>query len=308
MIVTSTFGPLRPSVARLPSFLRGDKAGMMGMFILLGLVVIAVFASWIVPHDPAAQSIANRLAPPMWLDGGSSAHPLGTDNLGRDVLSRLAHGARVSLFVGVVVVLVAGAFGVVVGMVAAYKGGLVNVLLMRLVDVQMAFPGLLMALVILAAVGPSVTTIVIVLALNNWMIYTRVTHGIVLKAREEFYVEAAELTGAPVRRIIFRHILPNLSAPLLTLATLEFAAIVLSEAALSFLGVGVQPPNTSWGLDVSIGKDYIFSAWWLVTFPGLAIACTVLAVNLVAGWLRVRLDPVEQDKRHALRLAGKELV
>lgn len=284
--------------------MHGSKMGVFGLIILSVLTISALAAPWLAPYDPATQSISDRLLPPMWVGGGSTSHFLGTDSLGRDVFSRLIYGSRVSLLVGIVVVVIAGAFGVALGVVAAFKGGWVNTVLMRLVDLQMAFPGLLIALVILAAVGPSVATIILVLAFNNWMIYARVTHGIVLKIRQEPYVEAAQLIGAKGWRIVLRHVLPNLSAPLLTLATLEFAAIVLSEAALSFLGVGVQPPMTSWGLDVAIGKDYIFSAWWLVTFPGLAIAITVLAVNMVASWLRVRLNPAESDKLHAMAVTG----
>lgn len=277
----------------------GDKAGFVGVAFLLVLVVVAVLAPVVAPHDPAAQSLSDRLDPPGWQEGGSWTHALGTDSLGRDVLSRLIFGARVSLLVGFIVVVVAGAFGITVGLIAGYKGGKVNSILMRLVDTQLAFPGLLLALIILATVGPSMKTVIIVLALNNWMIYSRVTQGIVLSVKETPYVEAAEIVGCKSRRVVFRHILPNLTAPLLTLATLEFAAIILSEAALSFLGVGIQPPQTSWGLDVSVGKDYIFQAWWLVTFPGLAIALTVLAVNLAASWLRVTADPTERDKRFA---------
>ena len=282
----------------------GDKAGFLGVAVLVLLVVVAVLAPVVAPHDPAAQSLRARLDPPAWQDGGSWSHVLGTDSLGRDVLSRLIYGARVSLLVGAVVVLVAGVFGVTVGLVAGYKGGKVNSVLMRLVDTQLAFPGLLLALIILATVGPSMKTVIIVLALNNWMIYSRVTQGIVLSVKETPYVEAAEIVGCTSRRVVFRHILPNLTAPLLTLATLEFAAIILSEAALSFLGVGIQPPQTSWGLDVAVGKDYIFQAWWLVTFPGLAIALTVLAVNLAASWLRVTADPTERDKRFAAGSVG----
>lgn len=296
----------KKTVKAVKDYFYGSRSGLLGLAILLILVLAAIFAPLLAPYDPAAQSVSDRLLPPMWEASGSAAHILGTDSLGRDVLSRLMYGARVPLLVGLLVVVVAGAFGVLVGLIAAYKGGWINSLLMRVVDIQMAFPGLLIALVILAAVGPSITTIIVVLAINNWMIYTRVTHGIVLTARQEPYVEAAELVGASSWRIIMRHILPNLSAPLLTLATLEFAAIVLSEAALSFLGVGVQPPMTSWGLDVSIGKEYIFTAWWLVTFPGLAIAVTVLAVNMIAGWLRVRLSPEELDKQHARKITKKE--
>jgi peptide/nickel transport system permease protein len=281
-----------------------DRAGFVGAGFLLLLVLVAVFAPWIAPHDPAAQSLTDRLVPPAWSAGGSWDHPLGTDNLGRDVLSRLMIGARVSLVVGVVVVVVAGAVGTLLGVVAGYSGGRTNSVIMRVVDTTLAFPGLLLALIILATVGPSMTTVIIVLALNNWMIYARVTQGIVLSVKQTPYVEAAEIVGCRPRRVIARHILPNLSAPLLTLATLEFAAMVLSEAALSFLGVGIQPPQTSWGLDVAIGKDYMFTAWWLVTFPGLAIALTVLSINLVASWLRVTVDPTEREKRFAAANTG----
>ncbi len=276
-----------------------DKAGFLGATFLVLLVLVAIFAPLVAPHDPATQSVADRLRPPAWLEGGSSEHLLGTDNLGRDVLSRLIHGSRVSLSVGVIVVVVAGGVGTLLGVIAGYKGGRTNGIIMRVVDTQMAFPGLLLALIILATLGPSILTVILVLAFNNWMIYARVSQGIVLSLKETPYVEAAEIIGCGSRRVVARHILPNLTAPLLTLAVLELAAMILSEAALSFLGVGIQPPSTSWGLEVAIGKDYLYSAWWLVTFPGLAIAFTVLSVNLVASWLRITLDPSEREKRFA---------
>jgi peptide/nickel transport system permease protein len=276
-----------------------DKAGFVGACFLLVLVILAVFGSTLAPHDPAAQSLADRLTPPVWSDGGSWDHPLGTDNLGRDVLSRLMVGARISLLIGTAVCLLAGTFGVLMGLIAGYKGGRIDSLIMRIVDTQVAFPGLLLALIVLAVVGPSVTSVIAVLAANGWMVYARITRGTVLSVRETPYVEAAEIVGCRSRRVIFRHILPNLTSPLLTLGILEFARIVLAEAALSYLGLGIQPPNTSWGLDVAIGKDYLYNAWWLVTFPGVAIALTVLSVNLVASWLRVVADPQARDKRFA---------
>jgi ABC-type dipeptide/oligopeptide/nickel transport system permease subunit len=276
-----------------------DKAGFFGALFLVLLVLAAIFAPWVAPYDPAEQSLTDRLDPPFWQGEGSWSHPLGTDNLGRDVLSRLIYGARVSLLVGLAVVGLAGLYGVGLGLLAGYKGGRANSFIMRYADTQMAFPGLLLALIILAVIGPSVTTVIIVLSLNNWMVYARVTQSTVLSLRETPYVEAAEIVGCRSRRVVLRHVLPNLTSPLLTLATLEFAAVILSEAALSFLGVGIQPPQTSWGLDISIGKDYIFNSWWLVTFPGIAIALTVLSINLVASWLRVTLDPTEREKRFA---------
>ncbi|MEM6762972.1 MAG: ABC transporter permease [Pseudomonadota bacterium] len=279
--------------------LRSDFPGLLGVSFLVLLLFVAVFAPLIAPHDPAAQNIIMRLKPPVWVDGGTWNHILGTDHLGRDVLSRLLYGSRFSLIVGFAVVALAGSFGVLMGLIAGYCGGRVDNWITAIVDTQVAFPGLLLALLILAVIGPSLATVIIVLALNGWMVYARVTRGVVLTLRKTAFVEAAGLIGCSVWRVLGRHLLPNLSAPLLTLGTLEFARIVLAEAALSFLGLGIQPPATSWGLDVAQGKDYMFRAWWLVTFPGLAIALTVLAINLIASWLRVTTDPVERAKRFA---------
>jgi peptide/nickel transport system permease protein len=282
-----------------------DKAGLVGVLLIVALVLVALFAPLIAPHDPADQDLTARLAPPVWYEKGSWDHILGTDHLGRDVLSRSIHGSRVSLLVGAAVVLLAGGFGVVMGLLAGYLGGRTDAFIMRWVDTQVAFPGLLLALIILAVIGPSLTTVIVVLSLNGWMVYGRMTRGAVLTVRQTPYVEAAEMVGCHWPRIIFRHILPNLTSPLLTLAILEFARIVLAEAALSFLGLGIQPPATSWGLDVAVGKNYMFMAWWLVTIPGGAIAVTVLAINLVASWLRLISDPQEREKQFARHMAGK---
>lgn len=276
-----------------------DKPGFFGLLFLVLLVLGSIFAPLVAPHDPAAQDLVDRLRPPVWQEGGVGDHLLGTDNLGRDVLSRLIYGSRISMVVGVSVVAIAGAFGVVMGLISGYIGGRVDTAIMRVVDTQVAFPGLLLALIILAVVGPSVTTVIIVLSINGWMVYARVTRGAVLSVKEREYVEAAEMIGARSSRVIFRHVLPGLSAPLLTLAILEFARIVLAEAALSFLGLGIQPPQTSWGLDVAIGRDYIFNSWWLVTFPGIAIALTVLSANMFASWLRIRTNPFARERRFA---------
>lgn len=293
----------RLATTRVLAELWHDKAGFLGAAFLVVLLACALFAPWIAPHDPAAQSLSDRLTPPAWGDGGTWDHPLGTDNLGRDVLSRLIHGSRVSLLVGATVVLASGTVGTLLGLVAGYKGGRLGRWIMGLVDTQMAFPGLLLALVVLALVGPSLGAVVVVLAINNWMVYARVTRGVVLSVKELPYVEAAEMVGCRARRVMARHILPNLTSALATLAVLEFANIVLAEAALSFLGLGIQPPATSWGLDVANGREYIFDSWWLVTFPGLAIALTVLAIDLVANWLRVASDPLEREKRFAASVA-----
>lgn len=279
-----------------------DKAGTTGILMVAALIFMAAAAPWIAPHSPTTQDLRARLAPPVWGDTGSWKHILGTDHLGRDVLSRVIHGSRVSLAVGASVVLIAGTFGVILGLIAGYRGGRTDSFIMRWIDTQVAFPGLLIALIILAVIGPSILTVILVLSLNGWMVYGRLTRGAVLSVRQTAYVEAAEMIGCSAMRVVFRHILPNLTSPLLTLAILEFARIVLAEAALSFLGMGIQPPATSWGLDVATGKNYMFRAWWLVTFPGAAISITVLAINLVASWMRLISDPQEREKQFARQM------
>lgn len=276
-----------------------DKAGLFGVCFLVALIVVAVLAPLFAPHDPADQDLVNRLRPPFWSDGGSTEHLLGTDGLGRDVLSRLLYGARISLFVGVAVVAVSGAFGIVMGLIAGYRGGRLDRVIMRTVDTQIAFPGLLIAILLASLIGPSVRTVIVVLAINGWMIYARMARGVVLSVKETAYVEAAEIIGCRPKRVMFVHILPNLAAPLTTLAVLEFARIVLAEAALSYLGVGVKRTDISWGLDVAAGQDFIFNSWWLVVMPGALISLTVLSVNLVASWLRIVSDPAEREKRYA---------
>ena len=288
----------RASAVRLMRIVR-DPTALFGVLVLALLVSAALFAPLIAPLDPNKQDLAARLLPPFYAEGGSSQHLLGTDQLGRDVLSRIVHGARISLTIPLVSVTLAGVFGTAVGLLAGYRGGKTDAFIMRIGDTLFSFPGLLLALTILAVVGPSFWTLAIVLSLRIWMVFARMTRGLVLSAREAEYVEAAALVGATPVRIMLRHIAPNLTAPLLTLAVLESAHVILSEAALSFLGLGIQPPQTSWGLDVAIGRQYVFSAPWLIIFPGLAIAVAVLGINLLAGWLRVAADPQESAKRFA---------
>jgi peptide/nickel transport system permease protein len=277
------------------SELWSDKAGLFGLSVILIIIFCAIFAPWLAPHDPNEQSLLNRLTPPFQ----SWDYPLGTDGLGKDELSQLLYGARTSLIVGWAVVFIAGTFGVVVGLYAGYRGGVWDSIIMRAVDVQVAFPGLLLALIILAVVSPSLTSLIVVLALNGWMVYARITRGIVLQTKETPYVEAAEIVGCKSKRVVFKHILTNLTSHRLTLAVIEFASIVLAVAALSFLGLGIQPPEVSWGLMVATGRDYLFTAWWVATWPGIAISVLVLAVNLFASWLRVAADPQQRDKRFA---------
>jgi len=272
-----------------------DRAGLFGLVVVLALILIAIFAPLIAPQNPSAQSLLDRLEPPF----KSWSHPLGTDPLGRDELSRLIYGSRISLEVGALVVAIAGTTGTILGLISGYFGGIVDSIVMRAVDTQIAFPGLLLALLIIAVIGPSLKAIVIVLSIDGWMVYARVTRGITASLRQEPYVEAAEIVGCRSRRVIFRHILPNLASPVLTLGVLEFARIILAEAALSFLGLGIQPPSVSWGLMLSDGADYLFSAWWVVSLPGIAIALVVLGINLFASWLRIVSDPHARDKRFA---------
>jgi peptide/nickel transport system permease protein len=286
--------------------LLADKAATAGAAIIATIVFLSLFAPLIAPHDPAAQNLAMRLAPPVWIQGGSWQHVLGTDSLGRDVLSRVMHGGQVTLLIGLATTVIAMAIGVVVGLWAGYAGGRADSILMRLVDIQVSFPGILLILLIVAVIGPGTLTMIIVLSVTNWMVYARLVRSTVMSLRQSPYVEAAEIVGCRPGRVIFVHILPNLIPPLLTLSILEFTNIVLAEAAVSFLGFGVQPPAVSWGLDVATGRDYLFIAWWLVAFPGLAIVLTVLSINLFANWVRATSDPQEREKRFARDLARAE--
>jgi peptide/nickel transport system permease protein len=282
-----------------------QRGWILAASLLALLAAVAIVLPWLAPYDPAAIKLSARLRPPVWEARGSWANLLGTDNLGRDVFSRILHGARLSILIGAAVVAASASFGVLVGLIAGFAGGRVDAVLMRWVDVHVAFPGLLLSLVILVILGPGPGTVILALALNGWMVYARQIRSVVLSVRQLPYIESAEMAGARAGRILFRHILPNLAAPLITLMVLEFARVVLAEAALSFLGVGVQPPAVSWGLDVANGRNYLTSAWWLATFPGLSIALTVLIVNVAASRLRLALDPREREKDFARRLIAK---
>lgn len=281
-----------------------DKLGLLSLTYLVVLIGAALLAPWIAPATPNQGSLIDSDLSPVW-HGGSWANPLGTDWQGYDVLSRLLYGARTSLVVGVLVVLLAGVFGVLVGVIAGYRGGRTDRWLMGWVDVQVSFPGLLMAMLLIALVGGSIITVSVILAINGWMVYARMTRGVVLSVRERPFVEAAEMIGASSTRVIRKHVLPNLFTPLATLAVLEFARIILAEAALSFLGLGIQYPGVSWGLDIARAGDHeLFGNQWLIIYPGLLLTLTVLAVNLLSSWLRVALDPLEREKRFAATAQG----
>jgi ABC-type dipeptide/oligopeptide/nickel transport system permease subunit len=282
-----------------------DKLGLASAIYLVILLLAAMLAPLIAPEDPNQGNLSNAMASPVW-NGGSWSNPVGTDWQGYDVFSRLLYGARTSLFIGLFVVLLAGTFGVMIGLISGYKGGRADRWLMGWVDVQVSFPGLLLAMLLIALVGGTVWTVSIILALNGWMVYARMTRGVVLSVRERPFVEAAEMVGARPRRIVLRHVLPNLFTPLATLAVLEFARIILAEAALSFLGLGIQYPGVTWGLDIARAGDHeLFGNQWLIIYPGLLLSLTVLAVNLLSSWLRVMLDPQEREKRYASNFQTK---
>jgi peptide/nickel transport system permease protein len=283
---------LRGTLSLLRELVR-DKAALLGLIFFVILIVMALAAPLVAPHDPAQQDIRKRLSPPS-LSGG---YVLGTDQMGRDVLSRIIYGSRASLTVAISVVLFAGSIGVLLGVLAGYFGGRVDDIIMRLVDIQFSFPGLLISMTLIAVLGPSLRNMTIALGLNGWMVYARLARGVTMTLRRSLFIDSARAVGCPDRRIMSRHILPNLAAPLLTLAVLEWARIILAEAGLSFLGLGIQPPQSSWGLMIAEGRMYLAVAWWLVLFPSLAIAFTVLSINLFVSWLRVIADPYQRRGR-----------
>ncbi|MGD9701790.1 MAG: ABC transporter permease [Acidimicrobiia bacterium] len=290
---------VRSATRGLFTELLSDKTGLVALVFLVAVVGAAVFAPWVAPYGPTEGSLSTSNLVPVWSDGGSWSHVFGTDQQGYDVLSRLIYGARTSLFIGAAVVLIAGTFGVVMGLLSGYRGGRVDRFVMGWVDVQVAFPGLLLALIMIAILGGSITTVTLVLAFNGWMVYARMTRGVVLSVKERPFVEAAEMIGCRPRRVIFKHILPNLVSSITTLAVLEFARILLAEATLSFLGLGIQFPDVSLGLVANNGRDYLFSAPRFIIIPGIALSLIVLSVNFVASWLRVAFDPQEREKRFA---------
>ncbi|PJE33198.1 putative D,D-dipeptide transport system permease protein DdpC [Pseudooceanicola marinus] len=269
-----------------------SRAGLFGFVLLVVIVALALLAPLLELPDPTRGDLRARLAGPTW-EGlfSPGAHPLGTDEVGRDILSRLIHGSRMTLMVASTAVVLGGIVGTVLGILAGYKGGFIDRLLMRLVDIQLAIPLMLLALLVVAALGPSIRNVVLVLALTSWIRYARIIRAQVLSLREREFVQSARAIGASTARIMFLHILPNVLTPALVVGTLELARVIIMDAALSFLGLGVQPPTPSWGRMLADGRVYLSSAWWTVTFPGLAIVLTVLSVNLFGDWLRDYFDP-----------------
>jgi peptide/nickel transport system permease protein len=268
-----------------------DHSAILGLIVIAATILMAVLAPALAPGDPIKNSLVDRLTPPMWNAGGTAKHPLGTDTLGRDVASRLLYGARVSLIVGLAAVVVAGALGVALGLVSGYYRGFTDDALMRLGDVQLAFPVLVLAVAVLAVLGASLANVILVLGVTGWITYARIVRGETLSLRQREFVEAARALGATDRYLIWRHILPNVLPPVTVVATFSVARTIIAEASLSFLGLGIPPPAPSWGAMLDEGRNYLTTGWWLALFPGLAILAVVLGINVVGDWLRDTLDP-----------------
>jgi len=271
-----------------------NRAALLGVLILVIIALMAILAPVIAPYDPAETDLGANFAPPL-LFGGTSAHILGTDHLGRDVLSRLIYGSRISITVGVVTVVLSGTFGVLIGLASGYYGGRVDDVLSWVTEVLLSFPFILLAITVMAVVGGSLLNIILLLAATRWVDFARVVRAETLAVSRREFVEAAHAMGVPGPRVVLKHILPNVFTPVIVIATFAVAQMVVAEASLSFLGVGVQPPTPTWGGMLSEARTYLQTAWWLATFPGLAIMLMVLAVNFVGDWVRDVLDPRISD-------------
>lgn len=267
-----------------------QRTFLIGTSLVAIVVLAAVFAPWVAPQDPAVQATRDRLLPPV-LFGGTWNHPLGTDPLGRDLLSRIIYGSRISILLGLASVFGAGTIGLILGTVAGYFGGALDAIIMRLVDLQMAIPFLVLALAVLAALGPGLANLVIVLVITGWVIYARVMRAQVLSIKNLEYVTAARALGMPHLRILLRHAIPAAIPPLTVISTVQVGTMILTEASLSFLGLGVPPSIPTWGSIAADGRAYMTTAWWVTTLPGFAIFLTVMGVNFLGDWLRDVLDP-----------------
>ena len=282
-----------PTLRRLT---RG-RSGRVGAALLVLVMAVALAAPLVAPYSFNQMSLANRLQPPAWLAGGTSAHLLGTDPLGRDMLSRVIWAARTSLSVAGISVLVALLFGVTIGLLSGYYGGWLDTLIMRLADMQLSFPYLLLAIAVMALLKPTLANLVIVLALRSWVVYARTVRSSVLVVKRSEFIEATVALGASDRRIITRHLTPNVIAPIIVISSFQMAELIIAESSLSFLGLGVQPPTPSWGTMLNYGRAHLLDAPHLTLFPGLAIAVLVLGFNFLGDGLRDRLDPAMQSRR-----------
>ncbi len=286
---------LRATTAAMPRRRRRWRAGRPGVLvacIIVGIVtLVALIPAVFAPHSPYEQNLANRLRPPVWLAGGSGDYLLGTDAVGRDVLSRIIYGARISLLVGIMAVLVSGALGVAAGVLAGYFRGPVDDLIMRVAEVQLSFPFILAAVAIVSVLGAGLRNIIIVLGVTGWTTYARVVRGMTLALRQREFIEGARAIGCSHVRIMLRYVLPNIAGTTMVLATFALATFIIAESGLSYLGLGVQPPTPTWGGMLADGYLFLRTAWWLTTFPGLVLMLTVLAINVLGDWARDVLDP-----------------
>src|SRR5436190_9701145 len=277
--------------ARFWRALRRSPKGLTGFALIALALAAALAAPLVAPHDPTQPVIAWRFLPPAWEDGADRAHLLGGDDLGRDIFSRVLLGARVSITVAIIVVALAMTIGSLLGAIAGYFGGLLDAVIMRLAEFQLAFPFLLLALMFMAVLGPGFATLVTALTVALWVNFARVVRGEAMKTRPLEYIEAARSIGVPTWRIVLGHVLPNVFPSIVVLATLDVALVIIAEAALSFLGLGVQPPTPSWGMMISDGRDFLYEAPWMVLGPGVAILCTSIVINLFVDFLRDTYDP-----------------
>jgi dipeptide transport system permease protein len=273
------------------NYFSANRGAVAGLVVIVLVLLCALFAPWIAPHDPNLTNNAVFLKPPFWQEGGSLSYPLGTDAIGRDILSRLLFGARLSLVIGIAVVALAIVVGIVLGLIAGYFKGLADIAIMRLMDILMTMPSLLLAIVIVAILGPGLMNAMLAVAIVVLPHYVRITRAAVIAEASKDYVVAAQVSGAQTIRLMFSEILPNCAAPLIVQATLGVSTAILDAAALGFLGLGAQPPTPEWGTMLADAREFVLRAWWVVTFPGLAILITVLAFNLLGDGLRDALDP-----------------
>lgn len=285
-----------PDSNRQPSFLAQTRHvirtwPMVPIIIIALLLISALFADFLTPYDPEKDDLLARNTPPFWQDGGEIKHPLGTDPLGRDILTRIIHGARISLLIAAIVLSIGTFFGLVVGLVAGYIGGTLDEVLMRIVDFTFAVPFILVALVTVIVYGQSFALVIILLTVFSWTAVARQARGETLSLKTREYVAAAQIAGAGTWRILWRHLMPGLINTIIVITTLQLGSLILTEASLSFLGVGIPPPTPAWGVMVAEGRNYIYTDWWISFFPGLAIMLTVLAFNFLGDWFRDRFDP-----------------
>ncbi len=289
--ITPTYLETTPRWRIVWRSLRRARLALFGAGVLCVVVLMALGADYLAPQDPGEVNLLDRLKPPGYVDDSGRVHYLGTDPLGRDLFSRLVYGSRVSLLVGFSAVLIGGTLGLFLGLLSGYYGHWLEDVIMRLADIQLAFPNILLYIVVLAVIGPGLINVIAILGFTGWVVYGRVARGQVLSVREQEFVIAAQSIGCRDSRILWRHVLPNIFGTLIVVASFAVASNIIAEASLSFLGLGVPPAVPTWGIMLSEGKEYLRDAWWPVTFPGIAIALTVLSINSLGDWLRDYLDP-----------------